>query len=232
MHSFLILTLHNIILFLTGLIFPLNIRELAIEMSLDTSYASFLESNIFVVKLVPFYILDIPISSSSFIALTRTKSEMFPVCLFCCDESSITEWISTIFTVICFLTRIETLPYRGMSHLISHLGRDSSIEGIEITEPIPIIELIDIFDHSSLDREELRSSSLIREDGCLLTTNTTRTIPYYFFSFCLFSIFFEEFWYFTEIDRSCWDRIFEVTESVFIVISHINYEIIIGCISI
>ena len=77
MHSFLILTLHNIILFLTGLIFPLNIRELAIEMSLDTSYASFLESDVFIVTFIPFYILDIPISSSSFIALTRVESKVF-----------------------------------------------------------------------------------------------------------------------------------------------------------
>lgn len=150
---------------------------------------------------------------------------MFSVCSFCSDKPGITWSIATVYTVISEFIGIETLRYRGMCFFITHFCRDTSVKCIEIAKPIPIIELVDILDDSSLDRVELCLSELITEDGCLLTTDSTSTVPDDFLSFGFFPILFEEFWYFTEVDCSCRYCIFEVTETVLIVIAHIEDKI-------
>lgn len=114
-----------------------------------------------------------------------------------------------------------------MGGVISNLSRDSSIEGIEIAEPVTIIELIYILDDPSLDGVVLIFPILISENSSLLTTNTTGTVPDDLFSLCSLAVSFEEFWYLAEVDCTSGDRIFEVTETILIVIAHIEDEVLI-----
>ena len=130
---------------------PLYIRELAIEVSLDTSDTICERSGIFVIKLVPACILHESIKTSRLVALSRTESEMFLVFFFTCDQSRIAWRVSTVLAVVCRLVRIEALPYRRVCRLISDLGRDSPVECIEIAEPVTVIEFVDILNYSSLE---------------------------------------------------------------------------------
>jgi hypothetical protein len=145
---------------------PLNLSELAIEVSLDpfqsreqTPLAIALPpyqgdnetTSRLVVELVPDGILHEPIETSGLVALTRTESSVLLVFPLPCDQSGVARRVSAVLTVVCRLVRIETLPYCRMCLTIANLGRDSSIECIEIAEPIPIIELIHILDYSSLE---------------------------------------------------------------------------------
>lgn len=206
---------------------PFDICEFFIEMLLNTRDAIFEKSCGFIVKFIPVDNFYKSIFSCIFIALTRAESKVFSVGFFSTDKSCITEWITTVLTVISEFIRIETFPYRRMCRFITNLCRNSSIESIEISEPVSVIVLVDIFYHTSLDRVKLCTTELISEDSSLFTTNTPSTIPDDFFSFCLFSILFEKLWYFTKIYRSSGYRIFKMSETVFIIISHIENEIII-----
>ncbi len=158
-------------------------------MFLYISQSSF-SSKCLVIELIPTHIFYKPSTTSSFITFSRTESEMFFICLRCSDESGVTVRISTVFTVICGLICIETLPYSCMCIFISDLCRNSSIKSIEISEPISIIELIHIFYHTSLDRVKLRTTELIPQYCSLLTADTASTIPDYFLSLRLFTILF------------------------------------------
>ncbi len=70
----LFLALHNIFFLLTRRISPLDIGELAIEMSLDARYTISERSGIFVVELIPACILHESIETSGLIAFLRTES--------------------------------------------------------------------------------------------------------------------------------------------------------------
>ena len=150
---------------------------------------------------------------------------MLSISFFTTDKPGITWGISTIFAIICFFSRIETFSYGAMSFFITYLRRYTTIKGIEISKPIPIIKGIDIFYHSSLDRVKFCISGLIPEESRFLTTNCSSTVPNNFFSFCLFPIFFEKFWNFPKIYRSCRNSSFKVSESILIIVSHIENKI-------
>ncbi len=152
---------------------------------------------------------------------------MIFVCFFCTYQTCIARRIATIFTIIRIFTCIETLTDRRMSLFITNLCGNSTIKSIQITEPVSIIVLIDVFYDSSLDRVKLSFPQLISENCCLFTTNSSRTIPDDFFSFRCFSIFFQKFWNLTKVDGSCRNCIFKVPKTIFIIISHIEDDIII-----
>ena len=89
---------------------------------------------------------------------------MFLVFFFTCNQSRVAWRVSTVLAVVCRLVRVETLSYRRVCHLISDLRRDSRVECIEIAQPVTVIELVDILDHTSLERVELVHTSLIHDD--------------------------------------------------------------------
>ena len=180
-----------------------------------------------VVELVPIDIFHISILASRLIALMRTESKMGTICLRRTYKPGIAVRITAVLAVICEFICIETLPYRRMRTLISDLSRNSPVERIEIAEPIPVVELVDILYDSTLYRVELCVRSLISKYGCLLTADTTSTVPDNFFSLCCLTILLDEFRYFTEVHRPCGDSILEVSETILVVIAHIEDEIVI-----
>jgi hypothetical protein len=184
-------------------------------------------SKYLIVEFIPTHIFYKSSTASSFITFSRAESEMFLICLRRSNKSCITWSITTVFTVICEFIRIETLPYRRMCSVVTNLCRNPSIKSIEISEPVSVIVLVDILYNSSLYRIKLCIAELISEDSSLFTTNATSTIPDNFFSFCLFSILFEKFWNFTKIHCSSRYRMFKMSETIFVIISHIENEIFI-----
>jgi hypothetical protein len=115
-----------------------------------------------------------------------------------------------------------------MGALISDLCRNSTIKGVEISEPISIVIGIYILHHSSLYRIKFGSTKLISEYSCLFTSDSSGTIPNDLFSFCSFSILLEELWNFTEIHGTSWNCAFKMPEPIFIIISHIENKVFIG----
>lgn len=156
--------------------FPLDFRELRIEVFLDffdirmiseiehpcllipfgvfpPSHGGLahLSTEREIVHLVPGYSLDATIETSMVVALLRAESHMFPIGLLCSDESSVTWSVSTIFAIISLLPCIEAFTDRRMCLSISDLSRNTTVESIEIPEPIPIIVLIHILHDTSLE---------------------------------------------------------------------------------
>ena len=147
---------------------------------------------------------------------------MFLVGFLCTDKTGITWSISTIFAIIRLFSGVETFPDSGMSRGISYFCRDSTIESIEISEPVSIIICIHIFHDSSFERIEIFYTCFIHHHRCLLASYPSSTVEYDFFTSKFFFISFEELRNFTKIIRASRDRSLKMAESIFIIISHIE----------
>ena len=104
-----------------------------------------------VVNRIPRHIFHETINTGLLITLRTTESQMLAVCFFRTDESSIARSITAILAVVREFVRIEALSDSGMGIFISHLGRYTTIESIEIPKPISVIIFIHILDHSTLN---------------------------------------------------------------------------------
>ncbi len=237
----LFLAFHNICFLLAHEMRPCDFRELGIEVfldflkirmrnppnPLDQGGVTHLTSESEIIHLIPRDDLDSAIETRLLITFLRTESEMFLVCTRCCDDTSIAGGVATIFAVIGFCSCIEAFCDRRMCIFVTNICRDTTIESIEISDPITVIIFVHIFHDPSFEGIELIHPCLIHDHGSFLTTNSSCTVEYYFLSSEFILIFLEEFRNFTEIIGSCRNRSSEVPESIFIIISHIENRVFI-----
>ena len=73
------------------------------------------------------------------------------------DKPGITIGVSTVFAIVSFLTRVATLPKRRMCAFVSDLCADTTIKGLQISEPVSVIVLVGILHHSPVDRCDIES---------------------------------------------------------------------------
>lgn len=196
----------------------------------DTCFSSFpfrLSDLEFVVEFIPIYIFDESIQSGVFVAFLAAESEMFAVCFRRGDEPRVAWGIPAILAIVGELVRVEALPYRGMGRLIAHLGGNAAVEGIEIAEPVPVIVRIDVFHHASLERIHFLDARLVHDYGCLFTADSTRAVPDDFLSFGRLLVAFQELRHLSEIGRSSRDSALEMSEPVFVIVSHIENDVVV-----
>ncbi len=224
-----VLTFTNHFFFLTDLISPIFLCEFFIEMILYEwrPIHTYILTNCFIVKTIPVNNFYQAIFSCVLITFKRAKSEMISIGFLCCNQTRVTRRITTIDTIICFLTGIETFSYAHMGLCIPHHGGYTTIESIEISKPIPIIVAIDIFYYSSFYCIHILHASFSSKYRGLFTTNTTSTVPDNFSSIGHFFIMFHKLRNLTKVYCSCRNCSFEVSKSIFIVIPHIKNQVLV-----
>lgn len=196
---------------------------------LEISLASMsLPHSILVVILIPVNHAHETIFLCFVITLLTTEPSMRSKRLLCCEEMGITRCIAAVVYEVGSFLGVYTLSNGCMRCFIAYLCWDAIIEGIEVTKPISIIVFVDIFDHTSLEWVEFTESFLGHQNGELFTSNPSSTIKYYFFLPEFIFVFFKQFWDFAKIEGSCWNSILKVPKIIFIIIAHIENNIVIG----
>lgn len=177
-------------------------------------------------KSIPIYIFYEKCFACVLHTLLTTEALMFFVFVVVGDDTSIALCVSTVVAVIGFFIAIDTGSDSCMCILITDLCAHTSIKCVEISEPISVIVLVGVFDHSSIDRSDIETC-LSHEDRCFFASYSSRAVPDDFSTVCHFFIAIKQVWHFPKINRTCRNSSFEMTELIFIVISHIENEIFI-----